>query len=92
MLWLKALWHHLVDTHQPMTDGLPVNKQEVHMSALREAVLARTSKPAKNVSKVIAVRINPDTYAKLAKQAEDAGVKPGDIVKAAIEELVADPE
>jgi predicted HicB family RNase H-like nuclease len=75
-----------------MTSGIPVDKQEVHMSALREAVLARTSKPPKNVSKVIAVRISPETYAKLAKQAEDAGVKPGDIVKAAIEELVADPE
>lgn len=81
-----------VDIYQPVTGGVPVDKQEVHMSELREAILARTSKPPKAVTKVVAVRISAEIHAKLAEQAELAGVKPGDIIRAAIEEFVKDPE
>ena len=62
------------------------------MSDLREAILARTSKPPKAVTKVVAVRVSAETHAKLAEQADIAGIKPGDIVRAAIEEFLAEPE
>ena len=62
------------------------------MSDLREAVLARASKPSKAVAKVVAVRIKGETYEKLEAAAKDAGVKPSDLVRAAIEEFVSSPE
>lgn len=57
------------------------------MSEVRNAILARACKPSKAVTKVVAVRVNEEVHAKLVKAAEDAGIKPGDIVRAAIEEF-----
>lgn len=60
------------------------------MSELRDAILARASKPSKAVAKVVAVRIKGETYEKLSAAAADAGVKPSDLVRAAIEEFVSE--
>lgn len=57
------------------------------MSHLKEAVLARAAKPSKAVAKVVAVRIKTDNYAILAQAAKDEGVKVGELVRAAIDEL-----
>jgi len=58
------------------------------MSELRDAVLARASKPSRAVAKVVAVRIKGETHEKLMKEAADAGVKPSDLVRSLIETFV----
>ena len=60
--------------------------------AFKEVVLARASKPSKSVAKVVAVRINGQTYDILKEQADQAGVKVSDLVRAAIEELCREDE
>ncbi len=77
---------------QPEAGGTPVDMngydtQEVNVSHLKEAVLARAAKPSKAVAKVVAVRIKTDNYAILAQAAKDEGVKVGELVRAAIDEL-----
>ena len=57
------------------------------MTDFKDAVLARASKPSKAGSKVVAVRLPAETYAALADAAEMAGVKPADLVRAAIAEF-----
>jgi hypothetical protein len=54
---------------------------------LRDAVLARASKPSKAGSKVVAVRVPGPTFERLQEAALQAGIKPADIVRAAIEEF-----
>jgi uncharacterized protein (DUF1778 family) len=54
---------------------------------LKDAVLARASKPGKNVAKVVAVRLRAENYALLEKAAADAGVKVSELVRAACDEL-----
>lgn len=60
------------------------------MSELANSILARASKPSKGVPKVVAVRIQNESYAVLAEQASLAGVKPSNLVQAMIETFVAD--
>ena len=55
-----------------------------------DSILARASKPTKAVTKVIAVRVQGQTYDVLEEQAKLAGVKPCDIVRAAIEQFCAE--
>ena len=64
-------------------------QQEESMTeqTLKDAVLARACKPGKSGSKVVAVRVPNRTDAKLQDAAEQAGVKPADLVRAAIEEF-----
>ncbi len=56
-------------------------------TSLRDAVFARAAKPGKAGARVVSVRIPGPTYAKLQAAAEEAGVKPADLVRAAIEEF-----
>jgi hypothetical protein len=60
------------------------------MSEVRNAILERASKPTKSVARVVTVRINSKTYDVLKEQAELAGVKPSDLVRAAIEAFCAE--
>lgn len=55
-----------------------------------DSILARASKPTKAVTKVIAVRVQGQTWTVLNEQAELAGVKPSDLVRAAVEQFCAE--
>jgi hypothetical protein len=77
-----------------MADGIPADAsgdmnmtEHAHAASLKDAVLARASKPGKSGSKVVAVRVAAPLYAKLQEAATQAGVKPADLVRAAIEEF-----
>jgi len=59
------------------------------MSNLKDAVLARAAKPGKALPKVVAVRIKAENYAILEAAAADEGVKVGELVRAAVDELCA---
>lgn len=60
--------------------------------AFKDEVLAHASKPSKSVAKVVAVRINGQTYDILKEQADQAGVKVSDLVRSAIEVFCRDGE
>lgn len=60
------------------------------MSELVTSVLNLASKPGKDVPKVIAVRVKSTDYAVLEAQAALAGVKPGDLVRAAVQAFIED--
>ncbi len=62
------------------------------MSEVRNAILERASKPTKSVAKVVTVRVNSLTYDILKEQADLAGVKPSDLVRAAIEAFCAEAD
>ena len=90
--WVSRIYRKSADEPQPVADGISVDMngcdtQEAYMSHLKEAVLARAAKPSKAVAKVVAVRIKTDNYAILAQAAKDEGVKVGELVRAAIDEL-----
>ena len=57
------------------------------MADFKDAVVARASKPGKAGSKVVAVRVPGATFLRLQDAALQAGVKPADLVRAAIEEF-----
>ena len=71
------------DTH----GDIDMTEANLTRPSLKDAVLARASKPGKSGSKVVAVRVPATIYAKLQEAALEAGVKPADLVRAAIEEF-----
>lgn len=59
------------------------------MSAYMDRVIERASVKTTGVKRVISVRIKEEDYQALLTEAANAGVKPGELVRAAVETLVS---
>lgn len=58
------------------------------MSEYMDAVVERASNPSKGVSKVVSVRLKTEDYEALLEEAAQAGVRPGEMVRAAVETML----